>query len=155
MPHKRILTSLLAAAIGFVTTVASVHGAGSSVPPEILAQLKSMSPSQQRAMARQYGFNLNEVLGSAARDDDFSGRPALGAPGEALEQAPLDEMYDEEAREESLSKEGDDKLQRFGAKLFDSEVSTFAPVDNIPVPEGYRLGVGDELRVMLIGKEQG
>ena len=34
-------------------------------------------------------------------------------------------------------------------------MSTFAPVDNIPVPEGYRLGVGDELRVMLIGKEQG
>ena len=28
-------------------------------------------------------------------------------------------------------------------------------MDNIPLPEGYRLGVGDELSVMLIGKEQG
>ena len=39
--------------------------------------------------------------------------------------------------------------------MFDSYVSTFEPVDNIPVPEGYRLGVGDELRVLLIGKERG
>ena len=40
----------------------SVQGAVPSVPPEILAQLKSMSPAQQRAMARQYGFNLDECL---------------------------------------------------------------------------------------------
>ena len=40
------------------------------------------------------------------------------------------------------------ELARFGADLF-KEISTFAPVDNAPVPEGYRLGVGDELLVTL------
>ena len=153
--HTRMLNSLLVATLGLLTAVASVQGAVPSVPPEILAQLKSMSPSQQRALASQYGFNLDEILGFAGRDDDFSERPALGAPGEPLEQTPLYEIDDEEALKELLSEEDGDELQRFGAKLFDSEVSTFAPVDNIPVPEGYRLGVGDELRVMLIGKEQG
>ena len=155
MRHTRMLTSLLVAAIGLLTAVASVQGAVPSVPPEVLAQLKSMSPSQQRALASQYGFNLDEMLGFAGRDDDFSVRPALGAPGEPLEQVPLDEIDVGDIREESLAEAAEEELQRFGSNLFDSEVSTFAPVDNIPVPEGYRLGVGDELRVMLIGKEQG
>ena len=72
MRHTRMLNSLLVATLGVLTAVASVHGAVPSVPPEILAQLKSMSPAQQRAVARQYGFNLDEMLGFAGRDDDFS-----------------------------------------------------------------------------------
>ena len=150
-----MLTSLVIATLGLLTFVTSVQGAIPSVPPEILAQLKSMSPSEQRALARQYGFNLDQVLGAAGGDGEIGERPALGAPGEPLEQVKLDDIDDEEIGEESLSEDTEEELQRFGSNLFDSEVSTFAPVDNIPVPEGYRLGVGDELRVMLIGKEQG
>ena len=155
MRYTRMLTSLVVATLWLLTFVASAQGAIPSVPPEILAQLKSMSPSEQRALARQYGFNLDEVLGVAGGDGDIAARAALGAPGEPLEQVKLDEIDDEDTREEFLTEEAEEKLQRFGSNLFDSEVSTFAPVDNIPVPEGYRLGVGDELRVMLIGKEQG
>ena len=151
MRYTRMLTSLVVATLGLSTFVTSAQGAIPSVPPEILAQLKSMSPSEQRALARQYGFNLDQVLGVAGGDGDIGERPALGAPGEPLEQVKLDE----DTREESFSEDTEEELQRFGSNLFDSEVSTFAPVDNIPVPEGYRLGVGDELRVMLIGKEQG
>ena len=33
------------------------------------------------------------------------------------------------------------------------EVSTFAPTDDAPVPDEYRLGVGDQLVVQLFGKE--
>ena len=47
-----------------------------------------MSPSQQRALASQYGFNLDEMLGFAG-SDGFSERAALGAPGEPLEQVRL------------------------------------------------------------------
>ena len=32
-------------------------------------------------------------------------------------------------------------------------MSTFAPTDDAPVPESYRLGVGDQLVVQLFGKE--
>ena len=155
MRYTRMLTSLVAATLGLLTFVTSVQGAIPSVPPEILAQLKSMSPAEQRALANQYGFNLDQVLDVAGSDGEIGERPALGAPGEPLEQVKLDDIDDEEIGEESLSEDTEEELQRFGSNLFDSEVSTFAPVDNIPVPEGYRLGVGDELRVMLIGKEQG
>ena len=122
-----------------------------TVPPEILAQLKSLPPAEQKKLASQYGFDLDLVLGDEDEKLD------LGSPGERVEQTPLvspeeldaRQLVDEEASEET------DTLKRFGSSLFDSEVSTFSPVDNIPVPEGYRLGVGDELRVMFIGKEQG
>ena len=48
-----------------------------------------------------------------------------------------------------------DKLARgrYGRTLFSRAVSTFAPTDDAPVPESYRLGVGDQLIVQLFGKE--
>ena len=143
-----MLISLVVGTLGLLAFMASAQGGLPSVPPEILAQLKSMSPAEQRAFASQYGFNLDEVLGVSDRDNLDVERTALGAPGEPLQQAQLDEIDDERIREESLSEDAEEQLQRFGSNLFDSEVSTFAPVDNIPVPEGYRLGVGDELLLM-------
>ena len=80
MRYTRMLTSLAVATLGLLTFVASVQGAIPSVPPEILAQLKSMSPSEQRALARQYGFYLDQVLGVAGSDGDIGERSALGAP---------------------------------------------------------------------------
>mgnify|MGYP001207384653 CR=1 FL=1 len=62
-----MLTSLVVATLGLPTFVTSAQGA-TSVPPEILAQLKSMSPTEQRALANQYGFNLDQVLGVAGSD---------------------------------------------------------------------------------------
>ena len=40
-----------------------------------------------------------------------------------------------------------------GKTLFDQTVSTFAPTDDAMVEESYRLGVGDELRIQLFGKD--
>ena len=57
----------------------------------------------------------------------------------------------EEQEEEKDREPGE--LERFGSKIFNQDITTFAPVDNIPVPEAYRLGVGDNLEVMLVGKE--
>ena len=133
----------------------SLQAAISKVPPEVLMQLKSMSPSEQRELARQYGLDVSDLLGLPQIDEDFRERPLLGAPGEPLLQV-LPESDSEASDQEGLDDQDlSERLSRFGANLFDSEVSTFAPVDNIPVPEGYRLGIGDELRVLLIGKEQG
>lgn len=45
------------------------------------------------------------------------------------------------------------ELKRFGADIFDQSVSSFAVTDNWPVSDSYLVGVGDELRIQLIGKE--
>lgn len=44
------------------------------------------------------------------------------------------------------------ELKQFGYALFSQPVSTFAPVDNIPVDSNYVLGPGDELNIMMWGR---
>jgi protein involved in polysaccharide export with SLBB domain len=43
-------------------------------------------------------------------------------------------------------------LTQFGYSLFDSRVSTFAPVSNVPVGKDYLIGPGDEMKVLLWGR---
>ena len=58
--------------------------------------------------------------------------------------------YNQVLREASSRNE---ELQRFGMRVFDARVSTFAPTDDAPILDSYRLGVGDQLVVQLFGKE--
>jgi polysaccharide export outer membrane protein len=149
-----------------IAVSAQAHAAAPNIPPELLAQFSSMSPAEQRALAKQYGIDINNLGQLGAGDAlDNRTRSPLGSPGESLQ--PFEQLEKREAqffeagalRQKFLAdqdeKDEGAELERFGATLFDPEISTFAPVDNIPVPEGYRLGVGDELSVLLIGKEQG
>lgn len=43
-------------------------------------------------------------------------------------------------------------LPIFGANLFQNAPSTFAPIDNAPVPPDYIIGPGDELRIRIWGQ---
>jgi polysaccharide export outer membrane protein len=49
-----------------------------------------------------------------------------------------------------LSSQG---LKPFGSNLFAGEPTTFAPVNDIPVPSDYILGPGDQLKVHMFGSE--
>ncbi len=50
-----------------------------------------------------------------------------------------------------LARFGIEGLKPFGYDLFEDSPSTFAPVTDIPVPAGYVVGPGDQLRVQLYG----
>ncbi len=43
------------------------------------------------------------------------------------------------------------RLPRFGMSFFNRPPSTYAPQDNVPVTQGYRIGVGDEISLTLWG----
>src|SRR5262249_55722849 len=43
-------------------------------------------------------------------------------------------------------------LPMFGYNLFDSSLSTFAPLDRVPVPSDYVIGPGDEIMVRAWGQ---
>lgn len=122
------------------------------VPPSVLAQLQEMTPSQQQALARTYGFSLPSAISAGSADS------ALGMPGEpltpqtgALETQGLNSELEAWFQENMVEKEPE--RVRYGQDLFNSEISTFAPTDNSPVPSSYRLGVGDNLTIQLFGKE--
>jgi polysaccharide biosynthesis/export protein len=50
-----------------------------------------------------------------------------------------------------IRKEGVAGLQPFGYDLFRSDLSTYAPVTDVPVPSDYIIGPGDQLTVQLFG----
>jgi len=126
----------------------------------MMAQFQQMSPREQKALAKQYGIELPQGIGGAQQQADPG---VLGAPGEPIEvfdRVPryfdgLDRRSDGQLRRYQRGLEGDkDELKRFGLSIFDREISTFSPVDDMPVPENYALGPGDSVNVLLYGKEQ-
>jgi polysaccharide export outer membrane protein len=133
---------ILSFALFFCAASIAVGQELNDLPPGALLQLKSMSPSEQEQLARQYGIALPE---SETTDAVV---PSLASPGGELmppATPPVEESTAQENKKVGQS--------RFGRSLFDREVSTFAPTDDAPVPESYRLGVGDQLLVQLFGKE--
>ena len=66
----------------------------------------------------------------------------LGDAGEQLEQSDIDsdELSDEDEIAEDAGSAVTQQLPRYGRSLFNQEVSTFAPTDDAPVPDEYRLG---------------
>ena len=152
----RIGSALLAA----LFLSASVGVLAATPSPQMMAQLQQMSPREQKALAKQYGIELPQGIGGAQQQADPG---VLGAPGEPIEvfdRVPryfdgLDRRSDGQFRRYPRDLEGDeDELKRFGLSIFDREISTFSPVDDMPVPENYALGPGDSVNVLLYGKEQ-
>ena len=138
----------------------------SGIPPAMLEQFRNMPPAEQRKLAQQYGINTRE-LGQLA---DSSNLSILGNQGDKtepqddqrlLQRLIIENKFNERknnTKNEELSifeREYDDAmtLPRYGQFLFDDEVTTYAPVDNAPVPDNYRVGVGDSLNVLLYGTE--
>lgn len=129
------------------------------ISPQLIQQLEGMPRAQQEALARQYGVDLDQILGSTASDDNAS---RIALPGTQLDQKEPGYTYLDSQKnfqlfqekfaefEKSLLKEKED-IKRYGSALFDAEVTTFAPTDDASVPDDYRLGPGDQLVVQLFG----
>ena len=119
-----------------------------NVPPKILSQVRAMSPYDQQSLAREYGIELGSPSRNGGDVD-----PVLGSKGgELVSAAPLiteTEVFPLGEAEEVVER----ARKRFGRQLFDSSVSTFAPTDQASIPDTYRLGVGDELVIQLLGNQ--
>lgn len=140
----------------------SAGASGQAISPQMLQQLQTMPRAQQEALAKQYGVDLDTVLGggggAAVKPKD------IAMPGVPLEQKGLVDPGMESAEnyllfqekfaefEKSLEKEKEE-VKRYGVSIFDRDVSTFAPTDDASVPDNYRLGAGDNLVVQLFGTE--
>ena len=157
LPSGRIYAALVS---GVLLNI-SVSVLAATPSPQMMAQLQQMSPREQKALAEQYGIELPRGVGGAGQeraDPGVLGEP--GAPIELFDRVPrtfdgLDRLSDEQFRRYQRDLEDDkDELKRFGLSIFDREISTFSPVDDMPVPENYALGPGDTVNVLLYGKEQ-
>jgi len=91
---------------------------------------ETMTPGQQMGMAPQSSPMMNANRPPSSVESQFRALDSPLAPA-----APTTR-----------------NLQQFGYSLFESRVSTFAPVANVPVNDEYVIGPGDQLKMLMWGR---
>ena len=124
-----------------------------NISAEQIAQFGALPPALQQQLASQLGVDLATLQALSAGDSvsDLSG--SVGAPGVPLEQAEPEMPTEFAELSREIVEEEAPELVRYGLTLFDREVSTFAPVDDAPVPSDYIIGPGDSFNILLFGTE--
>ncbi|MCR9910759.1 SLBB domain-containing protein [Vibrio campbellii] len=110
--------------------------------PEQVKMFQSLPADQQQALASKYGISLPS--GSSSQPSNYQ-NPQVITPRPEVSNANKTNQAD-------VMKE-DEKLKRFGLDLFAGSPTTFAPVNDVPVPADYTVGAGDEIVIQLFGKE--
>ena len=145
--------------------------AAPAVPPEVISQLRNLSPSEAQALARQYGIDPSTYFGQGGGGPAPGQAPAApteppaqvkappppapapspATPSEALETtASAEEVANATAANNTI--EALEPAKRYGLGFFKAS-GAMLPTDNAPVPPDYRLGVGDEVVIFLVGLE--
>ena len=117
-----------------------------NLPPQVINQLKTMTPKQQQDFADKYNIQLplNTYQDTSERK--------LGEKGEPIEKFSDNKNFFDSSQDNNfLVEDADTKTQRFGLSFFNQEISTFAPVDDVSVPDNYILGVGDSMVIQMMG----
>lgn len=156
----RAMASKIASVFLSFTLFFSAAAAAITPTAQQIEQFKKLPVEQQRALAKQYGVDLDSV--SAIGGNSAIPPPVVDAPtisprdvkpkdtileqsiGETTKQVTLEEKKEERTV--------DQKLEQFGYELFAGSPSTFTPVTNVPVPSEYVVGPGDTVVVQLYGK---
>ena len=112
---------------------------------------ESLEATQRRAYIDAAARGQNEVL-QDQEDIVFAPAQPVLEEESRLEQIAAQQKgalsLDETQQAQVLASE----LEQFGYDVFNRVPTSFAPVDGIPVPEGYRIGPGDNIIVQLFGK---
>jgi len=134
----------------FALLIASVNIAAQNsignLSPQIINQLKAMTPEQQQDLAERYNIQLPLSTNKA------TSAPGLGQKADPIEKFSTEENFLDlpEANMPSLV-DADNLIQRFGLSFFSQEISTFSPVDDVSVPDNYILGLGDSMVIQMMG----
>lgn len=151
---SKIATVLLGFLLFFSAAAAAI-----TPTPDQIEQFKKLSPEQQKALAQQYGVNLDSLgMGSSSPIpppvvDVPTVTPRAAKSAETvLEQGISESGKAITLQETKAERTVNQKLEQFGYDLFAGAPSTFAPVTNIPVPSEYVIGPGDSIIIQLYGK---
>ena len=105
-------------------------------------------PGAGSAPAGQYGLAPTNPAGSYSDLENLNANAAEAKPpaqSGAMPQQPLTEF------QKFVAETTGQVLPIFGANLFRRVPTTFAPLENTPVPPDYVIGPGDELRIRVWG----
>jgi len=127
------------------------------VSPQQIEQFKRLPASQQQALAKSMGIDLNALKARA--------NSAVGLSEETPEKTvvyPRGTQFDAQGNpienvnvDNSSAVNVNDKkaLKPFGYNVFANAPATFVPNLDIAIPEGYIIGKGDVIALQVFGKE--
>lgn len=122
------------------------------VPVAVPVPVESPAAGIAGAQPQPGALSVAAAAGQLPRVDIERRTTALAAaPG--LARAPQEEISRIEAGFQALpfSVESAAPLRQFGYEMFNANVSTFAPIDDVPVGPDYVLGPGDDLTIHVWG----
>ena len=121
---------------------------------EQVQMFEQLSPSQQsgvlQAMKKRSGGTVSQAKPTAT---GVVVAPRKVETPTAIEQAAAEAADVPDLQEKAEKRVVKEKLKQFGYDLFAGTPTTFAPATDIPVPSSYVMGPGDEVNVLLFGKE--
>lgn len=138
--------------IGFVLLALLAWGSAyaaalpGGISPAMIEQFKSLPRAQQEQLAKQYGVDLSQITGS-------QGGEGTRQQSTVLQQRQVLPTDTSSKDDKTPDDNGAKKPVRYGLNLFNADISSFAPVDNAPVPDDYVVGPNDVINVLLFGKE--
>ncbi len=127
----------VSAFIGF-TAICSIFVVSAQPTAAQLEQFKQLPRAQQEALAKQYGVDLSQI-------SQGSSDGQLQPQSEKI--VPRTPVIENVATAKPAG------IIRFGSNLFDPNISTFAPVANVPVTDNYQLGPDDTILLQIYGKQ--
>lgn len=130
LPITFLLTALLAGS-----------ASAADISPAMLARFRQLPAAQQQALAAQYGVDINSLSQGSA-----SAAPVAVAPTVQPREVNT-------AQVSQRAGSNNQRLQPFGYNIFAGQPTSLAPVNDIPVPDDYIVGPGDQIKVQLFGKE--
>lgn len=156
MLHGHTLRLILMMALLFS---ASIISAAPQFTQDQIDQFKRLPEAQQKALAKQYGVDLDSVSNQSMQprfNDSANNRrfikQDLESKGyiEVQARAATDDISLTEKQAKTSAKED---LKQFGYDLFEGGETSFSPVIDSAIPNDYIMGPGDTLIVQLYGKE--
>ena len=137
----------------FLLFALSLNLHAQQVSAQQIEQFKKLPKSQQQALAKSMGVDLNAI------EAQLSGSNTQNAPiNTQVMPRDINSLNNENLKakdaEETEKAEAIFKtLPRFGLDVFANSPTTFSPVMDIAIPEGYILGTGDSVSIQVFGKE--
>ena len=130
-----------------------------TLTPQQLEMLKGLSAEEQNALAINYGIDLKTIATS-----QNPAQPSLSAAQSSkilttntdrnqLETSTNQANKMDQLEEDKENRNQQGPLKQFGYSLFSNTPDAFTPAIDIPPPDSYVLGPGDNLVVQLYGKE--
>lgn len=139
MRAARMRMALLGLSLGL-----AVGQASAEIPANVMAQFSQLSPAQQEAVAAQYGMDPSQLKSQQGGASQAAPMPATLAP------RVVDNSQTTQRQPTAPASSG---LEPFGYNVFAAQPTSQTPLSDIPVPDDYVVGPGDELRVQMYGKE--